>query len=132
MKREEAERAEEERERGGEFQLKRAEAERQIELELEKLHLQATGAKANQESEAGHRFILTHVEYAIRYVERVPLQKIDADTVTEALVDIYSGVGIVEEMLSDQEKRFMYIAYVFPVLQKLPFYYKQLSDPPST
>ena len=41
-------------------------------------------------SEAGHRYILTLVDYATRYPEAVPLKRIDTETVAEALVDIYS------------------------------------------
>jgi len=43
-------------------------------------------------SEAGHRYILTLVDYATRYPEAVPLKKIDTETVAEALVDIYSRI----------------------------------------
>ena len=53
-------------------------------------------------SEAGHRYILTLVDYATRYSEAVPLKRNDAETVAEALVDIYSHLGIPEEVLSDQ------------------------------
>ena len=41
-------------------------------------------------SEAGHRYILTLVDYATRYLEAVPLKRIDTETVAEALVDIKS------------------------------------------
>ena len=51
-------------------------------------------------SEAGHRYILTLVDYATRYLEAVPLKRIGAETVAEALVDIYSRLGIPEEVLS--------------------------------
>ena len=51
-------------------------------------------------SEAGHRYILTLVDYATRYPEAVPLKKIT--TQAEALLDIYSRVGIPEEVLTDQ------------------------------
>ena len=58
-------------------------------------------------SEAGHRYILTLVDYATRYPEAVPLKRIDAETVAEALVDIYSHLGIPEEVLSDQGAQFI-------------------------
>ena len=58
-------------------------------------------------SEAGHRYILTLVNYATRYPEAVPLKRIDAETVAEALVDIYSRLGIPEEVLSDQGAQFI-------------------------
>ena len=49
----------------------------------------------------GHRYILTFVDYATRYPKAVPLKNIDTETVAEALLDIYSRVGIPEEVLSD-------------------------------
>ncbi|GFS26064.1 Gypsy retrotransposon integrase-like protein 1 [Elysia marginata] len=54
-------------------------------------------------SEAGHRIILTLIDYATRYAEAVPLRKIDTETVAEALVDIYSRLGEPEEVLSDKK-----------------------------
>ena len=41
-------------------------------------------------SEAGHRYILTLVDYATRYPGAVLLKRNDTETVAEALVDIYS------------------------------------------
>ncbi|GFR63511.1 Pol polyprotein [Elysia marginata] len=61
----------------------------------------------NPPSKAGHRFILTLIDYATRYAEAVPLRKIDTKTVEEALVDIYSRLGVLDEMLSDQGTQFM-------------------------
>ena len=58
-------------------------------------------------SEAGHRYILTLVDYATRYPEAVPLKRIDIETVAEALVDIYSRLGVPEEILSDQGIQFI-------------------------
>ena len=58
-------------------------------------------------SEAGHRYILTLVDYATRYPEAVPLKRIDTETVAEALVDIFSRLGVPEEILSDQGTPFI-------------------------
>ena len=58
-------------------------------------------------SEAGHWYILTLVNYATRYPESVPLKKISTEAVAEALLDIYSRVGIPEEVLMDQGTQFM-------------------------
>ena len=58
-------------------------------------------------SEAGHCYIITLVDCATRYPEAVPLKSIDAETVAEALVDIYSCLGIPEEVLSDQGAQFI-------------------------
>ena len=57
--------------------------------------------------EAGHRYIVTLVDYATRYPEAVPLKKITTEAVAEALLDIYSRVGIPEEVLTDQGTQFM-------------------------
>ena len=58
-------------------------------------------------SERGHRYILTLVDYATRYPEAVPLNNIDTEAVTEALLDMYSRLGIPEEVLSDRETQFV-------------------------
>ena len=58
-------------------------------------------------SEAGHRYILTLVDYATRYPEAVPLKKLNTEAEAEALLDIYSRVGIPEEVLTDQGTQFM-------------------------
>ncbi|GFO27104.1 Zinc finger protein [Plakobranchus ocellatus] len=42
----------------------------------------------NPPREAGHRFILTLVDYTTRFAEAVPLHKIDTESVAEAMVDI--------------------------------------------
>ena len=52
-------------------------------------------------SEKGHRYILTLVDYATRYPEAVPLKNIETETVAEALLDMYSRLGVPEEVLSD-------------------------------
>ena len=58
-------------------------------------------------SEDGHRYILTLVDFAIRYPEAVPLKNIDTETVAEALVDIFSHLGVPEEILSDLGTQFV-------------------------
>ena len=58
-------------------------------------------------SERGHRYILTLVDYETRYIEAVPLKNIDTETVTEALLDMYSRLEIPEEVLSDQGTQFV-------------------------
>ena len=57
-------------------------------------------------SEAGHRYILTIVDYAIRYPEAVPLKKITTEAVADCLLGIYSTVGI-PEVLTYQGTQFM-------------------------
>ena len=58
-------------------------------------------------SEKGHRYILTLVDYAMRYTEAVPLKNIDTKTVAEALLDMYSRLGVPEKVLSDQGTQFV-------------------------
>ena len=54
-----------------------------------------------------NRYILTMVDYATRYPEAVALSRIDAETVAEALVTMFTRVGVPEEVLSDQGTQFM-------------------------
>ena len=58
-------------------------------------------------SEVGHQYIFTLVDYANRYPKADPLKKITTAAVAEALVDIYSRVGISKEVLTNQETQFM-------------------------
>jgi hypothetical protein len=58
-------------------------------------------------SEGGHRYILTLVDYATRYPEAIPLKMISTEVVAEALVDMYSRLGIPEEVLSDLGTQFV-------------------------
>ena len=58
-------------------------------------------------SEEGHRYILTLVDFATRYPEAVPLKTIDTENVAEALVNIFSRLGVAEEILSDLGTQFV-------------------------
>ena len=58
-------------------------------------------------SDKGHRYILTFVDYATRYAEAVLLKNIGTETVVEALLDMYSQVGVPEEVLSDRGTQFI-------------------------
>ena len=62
-------------------------------------------------SEAGHRYILTLVDYATRYPEAVPLKKITTEAVADALLDIYTRVGIPEEVLTNTMINSVLFAY---------------------
>ncbi|XP_006823695.1 uncharacterized protein LOC102806650, partial [Saccoglossus kowalevskii] len=57
-------------------------------------------------TERGNRYILTLVDYATRYPEAVALKNIETVTVAEALVDMYSRIGVPREVLSDQGSQF--------------------------
>ncbi|XP_033752174.1 uncharacterized protein LOC117335982 [Pecten maximus] len=57
-------------------------------------------------TDRGNRYILTVVDYATRYPEAVALRGIETERVAEALVDIFSRVGVPSEMLTDQGAQF--------------------------
>ena len=44
-------------------------------------------------SEKGNRFILVVCDYGTKYPEAIPLKTIDAETVANALIDIFSRTG---------------------------------------
>ena len=55
----------------------------------------------------GKRYILTVVDYATRYSEAVALEKIDTESIPEALMGIFSRVGFPREILSDNGTQFV-------------------------
>ena len=58
-------------------------------------------------TERGNKYILTIMDYATRYPEAVPLKDIQAETVAEALVNMFTRVGVPKEILSDQGSQFL-------------------------
>ena len=58
-------------------------------------------------TERGHRYILVLVDYATRYPEAVPLRSIEAEVVAEALLGMYSRLGIPKQVLTDRGSQFM-------------------------
>jgi len=58
-------------------------------------------------TDRGNRYILTMVDYATRYPEATALKSIEAETVAEALVTMFTRVGVPGEVLSDQGSQFM-------------------------
>ena len=58
-------------------------------------------------SEKGHRYILALLDYATRYAEAVPLKNIETETVTKALLHMYSRLEIPEDVLSDLGTQFV-------------------------
>ena len=57
-------------------------------------------------TERRNRYILTIIDYATRYPEAIPLPSIEAERVAEALVSVFTRVGIPREMLTDQGSQF--------------------------
>ena len=53
-----------------------------------------------------NRYILVMVDYATRYPEAIALPGIETERVAEALVDMFSRLGIPEEMLTDMGSQF--------------------------
>ena len=70
-------------------------------------------------SHSGKRFVLVVCDYATRYPEAVALRSIDAEHIAEALVQIFSRVGVPEEILTDQGTHFMsqLLAEVYKLLR---------------
>ena len=52
------------------------------------------------------RYILTMMDYATRYPETIALPSIETECVAEALVEMFSWVGVPDEMLIDCGSRF--------------------------
>ena len=74
-----------------------------------------------------NRYILTLVDYATRYPEAVPLASVDTETVAEALVSIFSRVGIPNEVLTDMGTQ--YTSAVMKEVRRL-LSFKQLVTTP--
>ncbi len=59
-----------------------------------------------EKSSAGHRYILVVSDYATRYPEAFPLRSITTPKIIHALVQLFSRVGIPDEILTDQGTNF--------------------------
>ena len=57
-------------------------------------------------SSCGNRFILVICDYATRYPEAVPMRSVDAASVAEELMKLFSRVGVPKEILTDQGTKF--------------------------
>ena len=55
----------------------------------------------------GHKFILVLCDYATKYPEAVPLKTINSEIVANAMIEIFSRMGIPNEILADQGSNFM-------------------------
>ena len=58
-------------------------------------------------SSAGHQYILTVIDYATSFIEAVPLKEITSISIAEALMSIFSRVGIPHEIISDRGPQFI-------------------------
>ena len=52
-------------------------------------------------SKTGHRYILTIMDYGARYPEAVPLKCTDSKRIADALITVFSRIGVPEELLTD-------------------------------
>ena len=57
-------------------------------------------------SAGGHQYVLTIMDYAVRYIEAIPIKGYTAKEIAEALVSVFSRVGIPDEILTDQGRQF--------------------------
>ena len=55
---------------------------------------------------SGKRFTLTIVDYATRYPEAVALRRLDTETVSEALLELFCRIGLRNEIRSDRGTQF--------------------------
>ena len=60
----------------------------------------------NPMTDGKNRYILTIVDYATRYPDAIPLQNIDTLAVAEALISVFSRVGMPTEILTDMGTQF--------------------------
>ncbi|KAJ8020240.1 hypothetical protein HOLleu_39778 [Holothuria leucospilota] len=58
-------------------------------------------------TDRGHRYILVLMDYATRYPEAEALKTIETEVVAESLVNMFSYLGIPQEMLTDQGSQFV-------------------------
>ena len=58
-------------------------------------------------TDSKNRFILVCVDYATKYPEAIALRDQEASTVSNALISLFSRVGIPKEMLTGQGSNFM-------------------------
>ena len=61
-----------------------------------------------QRTDCGHRYILTIMDFGTRYPEAVPLKCIDAPTVCEELMTVFTRFGFPQEILSDRGSNFTF------------------------
>ena len=57
-------------------------------------------------SRQGNRFVLLIFDYATRYPEAVPMKNVDAGSVADELIKVFSRVGVPREILTDQGTNF--------------------------
>ena len=56
---------------------------------------------------SGFKYVLTCMCYASKYPEAIPLKRVDAQSVAEGMIEVYSRTGLPTEILTDQGTVFM-------------------------
>ena len=75
-----------------------------IDTQFKRVSVQLVGP-IEPRSDKKSRYILTMIDYATRYPEAVALPSIETERVAEALIAMFSTVGIPSEMLIEHENR---------------------------
>ena len=76
-----------------------------IELPFQRVAMDVIGPLPR--TQRGNRFILTICDYATRYPEAIPLPSVEAPRVAREVVNLFSHVGVPDEILTDQGTNFM-------------------------
>ena len=58
-------------------------------------------------SKRGNKYILTLMDFSTRFPEAIPLRRVDAQTVADAMMGVFCRLGFPEEILTDQGSNFM-------------------------
>jgi len=58
-------------------------------------------------TENGNKYILVICDYATRYPEAIPIPDIRTETVAQAMIEVFSRVGLPSEIIHDQGSQFM-------------------------
>ena len=58
-------------------------------------------------TQRGNQFIMTICDYATRYPEAIAMSSVEATGIAKELVNLFSHVGVPDEILTDQGTNFM-------------------------
>ena len=60
-----------------------------------------------ERTKRGHAYILTIMDFATRYMEAIPLKRVDAPTTCSALLEVFARYGVPKKILSDNGSNFI-------------------------
>ena len=55
----------------------------------------------------GYRYLLTIIDFGTRFVEAVPLKKVDAESTCQALMGVFACFGVPQEIVSGNGTNFV-------------------------